>query len=53
VHPSACNDEIVVYRVTPKKAADSVTLDARKIIRGAEQEMGVLGCHQRIPDCAG
>jgi hypothetical protein len=45
VHPSACNDEIVVYRITPMKAADSVTLDARKIVRGEEQEMGVLGCH--------
>jgi hypothetical protein len=45
VHPSACNDEIVVYRITPKTAADSVTLDARKIVRGEEQEMGVLGCH--------
>jgi hypothetical protein len=45
VHPSACNDEIVVYRITPKKGVDSVALDARKIVRGEEQEMGVLGCH--------
>jgi len=44
VHPSACNDEIVVYRITPMKAADSLTLDARKIVRGEEQAMGVLGC---------
>src|SRR3954470_11430161 len=44
VHPSACNDEIVVYRITQMKAADSVALDARKIVRGEEQEMGVLGC---------
>jgi dihydrofolate reductase len=34
VHPSACNDEIVVHRITPKKAADSVALDARKIVHG-------------------
>ena len=45
VHPSACNDEVVVYRITPMKAADSVTLDARKIVRGEEREMGVLACH--------
>ena len=44
VHPSACNDEIVVYRITPMKAADSIAIDARKIVRGEEQEMGVLGC---------
>ena len=44
VRPSACNDETVVYRITPMKAADSLTLDARKIVRGEEQDMGVLGC---------
>ncbi len=44
VRPSACNDEIVVYRITPIKVADSVSIDARKIVRGEEQEMGVLGC---------
>ena len=44
VRPSACNDEIVVYRITPMKAADSVAIDARRIVRGEEQEMGVLGC---------
>jgi hypothetical protein len=44
VRPSACHDEIVVYRITPMKAADSVAVDARKIVRGEEQEMGVLGC---------
>lgn len=44
VHPSACNDEIVVYRITQMKAADSLAMDARKIVRGEEQEMGVLGC---------
>ena len=44
VRPSACNDEIVVYRITSMKAADSLAVDARKIVRGEEQEMGVLGC---------
>ena len=44
VRPSACNDETVVYRITPMKAADSLAVDARKIVRGEEQEMGVLGC---------
>jgi hypothetical protein len=44
VRPSACKDEIVVYRITPMKTADSLAVDARKIVRGEEQEMGVLGC---------
>lgn len=44
VKPSSCNDEVVVYRITQMKAADSVAIDARKIVRGEEQEMGVLGC---------
>lgn len=26
------------------KTADSLAVDARKIVRGEEQEMGVLGC---------
>ena len=33
-----------MYRITQMKAADSLAFDARKIIRGEEQEMGVLGC---------
>jgi len=44
VRPSACNDEFVVYRIAPTGAPDRVTLDARKIVRGEEQEMGVLTC---------
>jgi len=44
VRPSACNDEIVFYRITQMKAADSLAVDARKIVRGEEQEMGVLAC---------
>lgn len=50
VRPSACHDEIVVYRITPAKAADSLTMDARKIVRGEEEEMGVLTCRFTAPD---
>jgi hypothetical protein len=50
VRPSPCNDEIVVYRITHARSADSLTLDARKIVRGAEEEMGVLTCHFTLPD---
>jgi hypothetical protein len=44
VRPSPCHDETVVYRITQMNAADSVSIDARKIVRGEEEEMGVLGC---------
>jgi hypothetical protein len=45
VRPSACKDEIVIYRIARTNAADSLTMDARKIVGGEEQEMGVLTCH--------
>jgi hypothetical protein len=44
VRPSACRDETVVYRITRTTARDSLALDGRKIVNGAEVEMGVLGC---------
>ena len=44
VRPSACHDEIVVYRIARTNATDTVTIDARKIVGGQEQEMGVLSC---------
>lgn len=44
VHPSPCKDEIVVYRITRVNASDSLSVDARKIVNGKEDEMGVLGC---------
>lgn len=44
VRPSACNDESVVYRIAHTNAADRLTVDARKIVHGEEQEMGVLTC---------
>jgi hypothetical protein len=50
VRPSACNDEIVVYRIARMSAADSLTLDARKIVGGEEQEMGVLTCRFASPN---
>ena len=49
VRPSACHDEIVVYRIAQTNAADSLRLDARKIVRGEEQEMGVLTCRFTSP----
>ena len=50
VRPSACNDEIVVYRIARTTAGDSLTLDGRKIVRGEEQEMGVLTCRFTPPN---
>src|SRR4051812_16376133 len=44
VRPSPCNDETVVYRITRAKASDSISVDARKIVNGREEEMGVLAC---------
>jgi len=49
VRPSACNDEIVVYRIARTNAPDSLRMDARKIVRGEEQEMGVLTCRFTPP----
>lgn len=44
VRPSACHDENVVYRISRTTTRDSLALDGRKIVDGAEEEMGVLGC---------
>jgi hypothetical protein len=44
VHPSSCHDEVAVYEFTRMKSPDSVSLDARKIVHGEEQDMGVLAC---------
>ena len=49
VRPSACNDEIVVYQIARTKTADSLTMDARKIVNGEEQDMGALTCHFTPP----
>ena len=50
VRPSACHDEIVVFRIAHTKITDSLTLDARKIVRGEEQQMGVLSCRFTSPN---
>jgi hypothetical protein len=44
VRPSACHDEVVVYRIAPVKGSDSLSMDARKIVNGKEEEMAVLSC---------
>jgi hypothetical protein len=44
VRPSSCNDEVVVYRIERVGPSDSASIDARKIVNGVEQEMGVLRC---------
>jgi hypothetical protein len=44
VRPSACKDEIAVYRITRVNASDSLSLDGRKVVNGREEEMGVFGC---------
>jgi hypothetical protein len=45
LRPSPCKDEIVVYRIARVNASDTLSVDARKIVNGQEEEMGVLGCH--------
>lgn len=44
VRPSACKDEVIVFRIAQAKSADSVMLDGRKVVGGVEDEMGVLAC---------
>ena len=44
VRPSACNDEVTVYRIARVNASDSLTIDGRRMANGQEVEMGVLGC---------
>ncbi len=44
VRPSPCKDESVVYRITKVNASDSLSIDARRIVNGQEEEMGVLAC---------
>lgn len=44
VRPSPCKDEITVYRISRTRVTDSALVDARKIVNGQEEEMGVLAC---------
>jgi hypothetical protein len=50
VNSSPCRDEIVVYRITRAGASDTLSVDARKIVNGQEEEMGVLGCRLTASD---
>jgi hypothetical protein len=52
VKPSACHDEVVVYRITKVKGGDSLSMDARKIVAGKEEEMGVLPCWYATQDAS-
>ena len=45
LRPSSCNDEVVVYRITRVNTSDSLSIDARKIVKGQEEEMGIIGYH--------
>lgn len=47
---SACSDEVVVYRIARTTAAYALNVDARKLVRGEEQEMGVLACRLTSPE---
>jgi hypothetical protein len=49
VRPSPCNDEIDVYRITRANAGDGLSIDARKIVKGKEEEMGLLDCTFAAP----
>ena len=44
VRPSACNNEVVVYYITRVGGSDSLSIDARRIVNGQEDPMGILGC---------
>jgi hypothetical protein len=44
VRPSPCKDEMVVYRITRVNVSDSLLIDGRRIVKGQEEEMGVLDC---------
>jgi hypothetical protein len=49
VRPSACKDEVVVYRIALKGRNDSLSIDGRKIVEGKEVEMGLLACQLNAP----
>ena|SRR5438309_4274623 len=47
---SPCKNEIVVYRIRRAGASDSLSVDARKVVNGQEEEMGVLDCRLMVSD---
>jgi hypothetical protein len=44
VRTSPCSDETIVYRIARVNSSDSLSVDARKIVNGHEEGMGVIGC---------
>jgi hypothetical protein len=42
--PAAASNPVGVYRITRINVSDSLSIDARKIVNGQEDEMGVLAC---------
>ena len=42
VKNSPCHDEVVVYHIYAGKTADSIYIQASKIVNGAEDDMGTL-----------
>jgi len=44
LRPSACHDEVAVYRITRVNGSDSLSMDARKIVNGQEEGMGIIAC---------
>lgn len=41
---AACSDESVVYRITRKGRADSLAVEARRVVDGREDIAGLLAC---------
>ena len=49
VRPSACKNEVIVYRIAQQGRNDSLSIDGRKIVEGREVEMGLLACQLNAP----
>ena len=41
---SPCHDETVVYYISKKTGVDTFYINASKIVKGKEEEMGILPC---------
>ena len=53
IRPSACNDEVVVYEIRRDSTyADSLAMQADKIVNGAREWMGTLRCGWHAPALA-
>src|SRR3954465_234923 len=42
VKNSPCHDETVVYRISKKAGVDTFYINASKIVKGVEEEMGII-----------